>query len=120
MENPRPRDLAALLKGARLYCATHRRVRQPHVMYSLIVSKATPGNGAERQIPPPCLGLMSLISALLIRTRIRPIHQDYNTSRLDPMRIPRNVWLRAGVGDVMRRRLGGIHGQAPTSARHNG
>jgi len=73
-----------------------------------------------------CAGLFSA-SAMPVSKRVTctpanlrsgPIHQDHDTSRLDPMRVPGNIWRRTGVGDVVRRRLGRVHSHVPMSARH--
>ena len=40
---------------------------------------------------------------------LSPIQQDYDASRLDPMSISEHVWFGTGVGDIVRRRLGGVH-----------
>jgi len=45
-----------------------------------------------------------------------PIHQDYDTSGLDQTCVPEHIWFGAGASDIVRRRLGGVHGQAPTPA----
>jgi hypothetical protein len=65
------------------------------------------------------------LEALLLRCAhsnvfLSPIQQDYDASPLDPMSISEYLWFGTGVGDVVRRRLGGVHGHVPMSARHRG
>jgi malate dehydrogenase (quinone) len=50
----------------------------------------------------------------------RAIHEDHHTPALDPIRVSGNVWLGARVGDVVRRRLACVHGEAPAPSRDYG